>query len=227
MRCRLARFMVKYGGREAWLVIADREALMVQLESVQRAGAVDVRCELTPELSARMNDAALVEALVTGMPMAQGIQQRILRSRGRGVLLTAKVRYRQGVRMLAGSGLTAVESAGLEMARDIAAQALPLAEEARFQFVYDWVCGHVSYVNTVPGQKGYERLVGAADVLADRRANCQGFADVLYLLCGLCGIPCEYRCGRGQRRLHVWNAVLLNGKWRDVDASKGARNGAV
>ena len=182
-----------------------------------------IRCELSPALSARMNDAALTEALICGLPMAQGVQHRILRSRGRCTVLTAKLRWRDGVRMLAGMSLNAEESAALEMARSIAADLLPLDEEVRFHQVYNWVCRNVQYVHTAPGQKGYERLVSAVGALLDSQANCQGFADVVYLLCGLCGIECEYRCGHGERRLHVWNAVRVNGIWREADASKGAR----
>lgn len=193
------------------------------LADAQAHHAAEVRCVFTPELSARVNDAALVEALVTGLPTAQGVQHRIVRSRGRGAVLTAKVRYRDAVRMLAGDRLTEEESAALESARRVAAAVLPLDAEERFNRAYDWVCQSVRYVHTAPGRKGYERLVGASGALLHREANCQGFADVLYLLCGLCGIECEYRCGRGERRLHVWNAVRLNGEWREVDASKGAR----
>ena len=182
-----------------------------------------IRCEFSPSLSARMNDAALTEALICGLPMAQGVQHRILRSRGRGTVLTAKLRWRDGVRMLSGMPLNAEESAVLEMTRSIAVGFLPLEEEARFHQVYNWVCRNVRYVHTTPGQKGYERLVSAVGAMLDGQANCQGFADVLYLLCGLCGIACEYRCGRGERQLHVWNAVRVNGEWQEVDASKGAR----
>ena len=204
-------------------MIATMAELSAYLAQVQQARAAEVRCELTPTLSAKINDADLVEALLLGLPMAQGVTHRILRSRGRGVILTAKVRYREGVRMLSGEELTKTESAALAVARDIVGGWLALDEEERFRRVYAWVCGNIRYVHTAPGRKGYERLVGASGVLADRQANCQGFADVLYLLCGLCGIPCEYRIGRGERRLHVWNAVCIGGVWREVDASKGAR----
>lgn len=206
------------------MLIPDMAALQGYLAQCQSCCAAEVRCELTPALSARVNDAALAEALVTGLPMAQGIQPRIVRSRGRGVILTAKVRYRQGVRMLRSAALTAEESASLKTAQNIAAEAKRLCdEENRFRLVYDWICRNIRYAHTSPGQKGYERLVGAASVLEDHQANCQGFADVLYLLCGLCGIVCEYRCGRGEKRLHVWNAVRLKSVWREVDVSKGAR----
>jgi len=206
------------------MLISDLTELYEYLAQVQLRRETDVRVELTAALSARVNDAALVEALIIGLPMAQGVQHRVLRSRGRGAALTAKLRYRQGVRMLDGVALTAEESGGLDAARVIVEEALYLCDvEDRFRHVYDWICRNIRYVHTGPGKKGYERLVGAASVLADRQANCQGFADVLYLLCGLCGIECEYCCGRGERRLHVWNAVRLNDVCREVDVSKGAR----
>lgn len=210
-------------------MIVGMAELSQRLAQLQARREMEFKWVITPALAARMNDAALVEALITGLPMAQGIQHRILRSRGRGAVLMAKVRYRQGVRMVdhlrgAAALLTAEESAALEIARVIADEAVCLGdEETRFRHVYDWVCHNITYVHTAPGQKGYERLVGAASVLKDKQANCQGFADVLYLLCGLCGIVCEYRCGRGEIRLHVWNAVRLDGVWREVDTSKGAR----
>lgn len=214
------------------MLIADMDALAAYLADVQTRRESTVKCELTPALSARMNDAMLAEALVTGLPMAQGVQHRIIRSRGRGAVVTAKVRYREGVRMLTYWRqaedvrflLRDTERLGLAGACDIAAEAVRLnGEEARFRYVYDWVSRNICYVNTSPGQKGYELLVGAGGAMVHHQANCQGFADVLYLLCGLCGIECEYRCGRGERRLHVWNAVCLNGIWREADASKGAR----
>lgn len=205
-------------------MIATMAEFSAFLADAQSRRVNEVRCEFTSALSAKVNDAALVEALITGLPLAQGIQQRIVRSRGRGAVLTAKVRYRDAVRILAGDALTEVESAALQTARGIVA-GFPIQDSDEcFKCIYAWVCGNLCYVNTAPGQKGYERLVGAAGVLQEGKANCQGFADVLYLLCGLCGIACEYRCGRGERRLHVWNAVCLNGEWREVDASRGARN---
>lgn len=204
-------------------MIATMAEFSAFLADAQSRRVNEVRCEFTSALSAKVNDAALVEALVTGLPMAQGVQHRIIRSRGRGAVLIVKVRYRDAVRMLGGDAMTKAEAAALEMARGIAADFLSLNEEARFNSVYDWVCRNVRYVHTAPGRKGYEGLVGVSGVLRDGQANCQGFADVLYLLCGLCGIDCEYRCGRGERRLHVWNAVFLGGVWHDVDASKGAR----
>lgn len=209
-------------------MIGNKEELAAYLAECQEEGRTEIKCELSSAYSARVRDTALTKALVAGFPMAQGIQQRIIRSRGREVVLTAKVRYRDGVRLLAawhsGSVLSAKEAAALETALSIAAQAKTAGTaEDRLTYLYGWVCRNIRYVHTSPGQKGYERLVSAVGVLQDGQANCQGFADVMYLLCGLCGIECQYRCGRGERRLHLWNAVCINGEWREVDASRGAR----
>ena len=209
--------------KEVRRLIASMEELRAYLVEVQSNRASEVRCELTADMSARISDAAIAEALVLGLPMAQGVKQRILRSRGRGAVITAKVHYREGVRMLCGAPLTKAESAALDLARSIVQDVLALDEAARFRYVYDWVCHNIRYTHTAPGQKGYEKLVGASGVLREKQANCQGFADVVYLLGGLCGIRCEYRVGRGERRLHVWNAVCLEDIWQEVDASKGAR----
>lgn len=206
---------------------------MAQLQSAladcQRRRETRFTCMLSPHLTARVTDAAIVEAIVTGLPMAQGIERRIVRSRGRGAAVTVKIRYREGVHMLdrfngAGGTLTDREFWRLADACDLCMEALKLeGDEARFRFVYDWLCQNVRYAHTSPGLKGYDRLVGAAGVLEGRQANCQGFADTLYLLCGICGIPCEICCGRGEKRLHVWNRVCIGGVWREEDASRGAR----
>lgn len=200
------------------------ETLAAQIQDAQQRLEQDIRVELTQNLSARMGDAVLEELLVTSLPMARGIRRRILRSRGRGAVITARVTYRDGVRMLSGAPLTPDESEALQTARDIAAEMLQQPDlQMRFDAVYRWVCSHICYVNTSPGRKGYDQLVGAAGALRNRQANCQGFADVMYLLCGLCGIPCAYRIGRGERQLHAWNAVCIGGKWQETDASRGAR----
>ncbi len=209
-------------------MIESEEALAAYLAQCQAENRREIRCELSQAYSARVSDAALAEALVAGLPMAQGIQQRTVRSRGRGVLLTAKVRYRDGVRLLVagrnGDMLSGEEAVALELAKFVAEQAKADTVEECLKKLYGWVCSSIRYVHTAPGQKGYERLVSAVGALHDGQANCQGFADVVYLLCGLCGIECQYRCGRGERRLHLWNAVLVNGVWKELDASKGARN---
>jgi len=210
------------------MLIADPEQLLEYLAQVQRAREGVVHAECMPACSARLTDAVMDELLITGLPMAQGIKRRILRSRGRGAVITAKVFYRQGVRMAeyaAGNPghLSPEELRTLDRAGEIALVLRHSDEAECSEAIYHWLCSNVRYVHTAPGCKGYERLVGAVGALLDGEANCQGFADAMYLLCRLCGLEAEYRCGRGEKLLHVWNVVRINGLWREMDASRGAR----
>lgn len=210
------------------MLITSMDELQAYLRDAQSQRVSHIACSLTATLSARLSDDALTQALVIALPMAQGIERRILRSRGKGIRLTAKLRYRSGVRMLdhlrgTGAPLDPDEETALQQATDLAAQFAAPDEGMCFCQLYDWVCRHIRYENAVPGRNGYEALVSSCSAIHNGEANCQGFADVVYLLCGLCGIQAEYCCDRGNRRLHVWNTVCINGQWRTVDASRGAR----
>lgn len=205
-------------------MITSLEALRIRLSAMQASRQTDGRWTLDAELSARTSDAALLETLLLGLPMAQEIRPRIVRQRGKPTLLTVKLRYRMGLRLAEGDIRTPLESETLRKAQQIADARPDGDASAAYDHVYAWLCRNVRYAHTAPGQKGYDRLVCAAGALLDGQANCQGFADALYLLCRLCGIECEYRVGRGERRWHVWNAVRLDGHWQDADASRGARN---
>ena len=211
------------------MVIQSLEAFGTALAQAQEERADTLHLMLSPALAARLTDAAVAEAVVTGLPMAQGIRHAIQRSRGRGALLRLKIRYREGVRIMDSLqgrpvALTEAETSALEKASEIVRDIMGLpAQEERFQAVVDWICRSITYAHTSPGRKGYEQLVGVCGALAEGRANCQGFAAVLYLLCGLCGIGASYRCARGVRQLHVWNAVCIDGTWREADVSKAAR----
>ncbi len=215
------------------MLITDPENLLKHLAQVQAARECFVRVECTQACTVRLTDAAIDELLITGLPMAQGIKRRILRSRGQGMVITAKVFYRQGVRMAeyaAGKPmqLTLQEVQALSRAGEIAGQMMCMSGEAdRCEAIYRWLCRHVRYVHTAPGRKGYERLVGAVGALLDGEANCQGFADATYLLCRMCGLEAKYCCGQGERMLHVWNEVGIDGEWKEIDASKGARMNAA
>lgn len=205
------------------------DALRESLAAVQERRETFAAFTFERTLAARLTDTAVEEALLLGLPMAQGIVRRIVRSRGQEMRLTVRVIYREGVRMLEAmrestTSLNAREQQALRMAQGIAAEALLRQDEAeRFQYVFDWIVRHIRYAHIAPGRQGYERLVGASGALLDRQANCQGFADVLYLLCGLCGIACEYRIGHGKRLLHVWNAVCIGHTWKETDASRESR----
>lgn len=210
--------------------ITDQASLKRMLNGVQQSREASFAVLLSPEISASFTDAGLRQLLVELLPTVQGVSSRIVRSRGRDTLLSAGLRYRDGVRLIdhvrgrEGPPLSPALQETLQTAWEIVAEhAQGDTPEKIFRSLYDWVCRSIRYEHTAPGRKDYDTLVRASGVLKYRQGNCQGFADVLYLLCGLAGLEAEYRCGMGVRRLHVWNAVRLSGVWQEADASRGAR----
>ena len=55
-------------------------------------------------------------------------------------------------------------------------------------------------------------------------ADCDGYADALYLLCNLAGVECHYQHGEGivdpaNSGPHMWNLVKLDGQWYFTDVT--------
>lgn len=207
-------------------MIDTLDELNAALSAMQQAQKREARWTLSPALSARLTDAALTEALLLGLPTAQELRARIVRERGKPMLVTVKLRCRLGLRLAEGDVRTQEEAEVLRIAQRVVDECPAGDASAAFACMVDWLCRNVRYTHTAPGQKGYARLVSATGALLDGQANCQGFADALYLLCRLCGIQCEYRVGRGERRMHAWNRVCLGGQWLEADASRKAREHA-
>lgn len=66
----------------------------------------------------------------------------------------------------------------------------------------------------------------AIGALLTGRANCDGYADAMYLVGNLAGLEIRYQHGDSLKQdpanllsTHVWNAVRLNGTWRMVDVT--------
>ena len=64
----------------------------------------------------------------------------------------------------------------------------------------------------------------AYGALCSKKAVCEGYAKAFSLLCQLSDIPCLPACGMavdkdGVQQLHMWNKVMLDGKWYNVDCT--------
>lgn len=107
-------------------------------------------------------------------------------------------------------------------------------DSTRARVIHDWVADNLTY--DVAAYFGDE--VGSADVgsvLRGRRTACAGFANLYETMCRLAGLECVtivgYARGYGFHAFgdedpgaknHAWNAVLINGRWRLLDATWSA-----
>ena len=129
-------------------MIASAEELRVRLSAMQEARQTEGRWELSPALSARMTHAALTALLLSGLPMAQELRPRLVRTRTNVTLLTVKLRYRLGLRLTEGSIRTPDEAETLRRAQEIADSRPAGDASAAFDHVYRWLCRFVRYACT-------------------------------------------------------------------------------
>ena len=76
---------------------------------------------------------------------------------------------------------------------------------------FDFLQSHASYGNS----NGHDGRNSTYGVLVGKEGNCVGFAGAYKLLANAVGLRCGFRHGAG----HQWNAVYVNGEWKDIDAS--------
>lgn len=84
--------------------------------------------------------------------------------------------------------------------------------------LHDYLCENVSYVEyteEIPDSETLVRPLTAVGALLDGEANCQGYTDAFYLLMSLAG----FTVGKQSTPDHIFNTVLLDGKWYIVDVT--------
>ena len=176
-----------------------------------------------------LSDRQLRDLLDQLLPMAQERAVQLRQTRDGHWQVTLRLRYRAGVRIADAyrhgdtERLTPEEQATL-------ARALTLVEEARqgtssplvlARRLFDAVRSSAVYDNPAIGSSAYGQVISAASALTGGRANCQGFADAYYLLGTLAGLKVGYQAGFKDRIPHLWNTLLLDGRWETVDVTSG------
>ena len=88
--------------------------------------------------------------------------------------------------------------------------------------IHDLMCDHIKYKIDDSSNED-DCCIGA---ILNGRANCDGYSDAFFLLCGLKNIPVKLMTGGvikglspGEDPTHMWNLVLLGGSWRGVDVT--------
>lgn len=95
-------------------------------------------------------------------------------------------------------------------------QSLPDREKAAY--FYRYLGQNVEYF--IPDRSDETRDY-LYDALCVGKTNCDGYANAFSLLCSLSGIPCVEKLyiPQGDETGHTWNAIELDGKWYNVDAT--------
>lgn len=101
-------------------------------------------------------------------------------------------------------------------ARDILSQ-MPqnLTDRQKVEYFYDWLGKNLVYETDIEGE---DYLYTA---LCQGKTNCDGYTNTMALLCSLSDIPCVEKNSdtpEGEEG-HTWNAVFIEGKWVNVDAT--------
>lgn len=107
-------------------------------------------------------------------------------------------------------------------------------DSLRFRASFIWITENIAY--DVKAYEEGDTKAGQLDyVILNKRAVCGGYAALLKYLCDAFSIPCEIIEGYGRARKqdlvmrqsklvtnHAWNAVKINGTWRQADATWAA-----
>ncbi|MEG1164106.1 MAG: transglutaminase domain-containing protein [Anaerovoracaceae bacterium] len=92
----------------------------------------------------------------------------------------------------------------------------------RVKSIYDYICTNVSYDNEHPDD--YDLKYTAYSALINKKAVCQGYACLFYIMCKEANIPARIIAGYGQNQKHAWNIVKLDDYYYNIDATWGSAN---
>ncbi|XP_038605673.1 kyphoscoliosis peptidase isoform X1 [Tachyglossus aculeatus] len=118
-----------------------------------------------------------------------------------------------------------------ELVGDLLQEAHSDLEKVRAFWI--WICHHIEYDITGAQEKDRQSYE-LADILQNKKSNCDGYAELFEKMCRIGGVQCMtvagYSKGYGYRPGqsfsgeydHAWNAVYLQGKWHLLDSTWGS-----
>ena len=163
------------------------------------------------------------------MPLTRRCKSSVRRS-GTTVDVTCTMVYRSCVRMLdawQGRSRTALETEelrALEIARDVVLQIMQKRQTQidRLYLLYTYIGAKISYQKGKAGTAAFDALTSADAALLTNTANCQGFAEVMYLMGGMMDCEMGLMSGRSAAGPHSWNSIVIGGAVYAMDASASA-----
>ncbi|MCR5177723.1 MAG: hypothetical protein K6C95_01925 [Lachnospiraceae bacterium] len=85
-------------------------------------------------------------------------------------------------------------------------------------FLHDQIIGRATYHNRKE-RVGVPRFCTAVGAILDGQANCQGYSDAFWMLAKMAGFEVGKQSGTAGGEEHMWNTILIGGKWYAVDCT--------
>lgn len=102
----------------------------------------------------------------------------------------------------------------------------PLSRYERVKYFNNWLITHNEYNTYVSGGGDSDNVPFSRECITALKGNvgkqgpvCEGYARAMKVLCDKVGIPCILVRGNASGGAHMWNNVMLNGKWYVVDVT--------
>lgn len=118
---------------------------------------------------------------------------------------------------------TLVESEIQSLIRDKLNITDSMNKQEKIRAVYEYLSKNVTYDLSL---RNGNRRVAAYDALVLHKSVCQGYANATYRILRSMGINNRIVMGEvlyeGEKRVHAWNIVLIDGKWYNLDCTIGA-----
>ena len=93
-----------------------------------------------------------------------------------------------------------------------------MTENEAMDCITNWICENTEY------DFSYKHLY-YEDILTDGTTVCNGYAEMVKIMCNICGIDCYKVHGYVKEQYHAWNYVQLDGIWYWVDLTEWDFNG--
>lgn len=92
------------------------------------------------------------------------------------------------------------------------------SKEEQYEWIYDYILGHVSYDYTYTNKTAYAALTEGSTI-------CGGYSSLFYAFAKELGLSCRIAYGNTTGGYHAWNLVKLDGVWYYIDSTMGDNAG--
>lgn len=100
-------------------------------------------------------------------------------------------------------------------------QAMPsgLNEFDREEYLFDYIAANCTYDDAAVTDDSRWQAFTSYGVLVGGLAVCEGYAKAMQLLAGDAGLTCTVVHGTSDGVGHMWNAIVIGGKWYNLDVT--------